>query len=77
MFKEKIRIISDFPEKGISFKDITTLLKEGSQFRAAIDVIAAPFKAENIDLVVGPEARGFVVGGTGCIFLKCRFCIYP
>ncbi|GBG55074.1 adenine phosphoribosyltransferase [Sporomusaceae bacterium FL31] len=61
-FKEKIRVIMDFPEKGIRFKDITTLLKEGKAFHEAIDAIAQPFQDQAIDLVIGPEARGFVVG---------------
>jgi adenine phosphoribosyltransferase len=61
-FKEKIRVIMDFPEKGIRFKDITTLLKEGKAFHEAVDAIAQPFRSQAIDLVIGPEARGFVVG---------------
>lgn len=60
--KEKVRVIADFPEQGISFKDITTLLKDGPSFRYAIDELATPFKNQKIDVVVGPEARGFVVG---------------
>lgn len=60
--KEKVRVIADFPEPGISFKDITTLLKDGEAFRFAIDKLAEPFKSEKIDVVIGPEARGFVVG---------------
>jgi adenine phosphoribosyltransferase len=60
--KEKVREIADFPQPGISFKDITTLLKDGKAFRYAIDELAAPFKGEAIDVVIGPEARGFVVG---------------
>jgi adenine phosphoribosyltransferase len=61
-FKERIRVIMDFPEQGIRFKDITTLLKDGNAFHQAIDAIAQPFQDQEIDLVVGPEARGFVVG---------------
>lgn len=61
-FKEKIRVIPDFPEKGVRFKDITTLLKDGEAYRAAIDEMVRPLQNEPIDLVVGPEARGFVVG---------------
>jgi adenine phosphoribosyltransferase len=60
--KEKIRVIDNFPEQGISFKDITTLLKDGAAFHQAIDELAHSFKGESIDVVVGPEARGFVVG---------------
>lgn len=61
-FKEKIRVIQDFPQPGVSFKDITTLLKEGPVFQAAIDAMAEQVKDREIDVVVGPEARGFVIG---------------
>ncbi|SIS82017.1 adenine phosphoribosyltransferase [Kroppenstedtia eburnea] len=61
-FKEKIRVIEDFPQPGVRFKDITTLLKDGKAFRAAIDTMADSLRDRKVDLVVGPEARGFVVG---------------
>jgi adenine phosphoribosyltransferase len=61
-FKEKIRVIEDFPQPGVRFKDITTLLKDGKAFRAAIDTMAERLKDKEIDVIVGPEARGFVVG---------------
>lgn len=61
-FKEKIRVIEDFPQPGVHFKDITTLLKDGKAFRAAIDAMADSLQDRKVDLVVGPEARGFVVG---------------
>ncbi|GGE27331.1 adenine phosphoribosyltransferase [Marinithermofilum abyssi] len=61
-FKEKIREIEDFPQPGVRFKDITTLLKDGKAFRAAIDTMAERLKDKEIDVIVGPEARGFVVG---------------
>jgi adenine phosphoribosyltransferase len=60
--KERIRIIEDFPKKGISFKDITTVLKDGEAFKDVIDKIVEIVKDKEIDLVVGPEARGFVLG---------------
>jgi len=60
--KEKIRVIEDFPKKGISFKDITTILKDGEGFKYIIDKIVEKVKDKEIDLVVGPEARGFVLG---------------
>ena len=59
--KQKIRDIPDFPKKGIVFKDITPLLADGKAFRIAIDQIAAQFSDRNIDLVVGIEARGFII----------------
>lgn len=60
--KEKIRVIEDFPKKGISFKDVTTILEDGEALKYTIDTIVAHLKDKNIDVVVGPEARGFLFG---------------
>ncbi|WP_459481806.1 adenine phosphoribosyltransferase [Clostridium saccharoperbutylacetonicum] len=60
--RENIRIIEDFPKKGISFKDITTLISDGEALREAINQIAEHLKDKQIDLIVGPEARGFIFG---------------
>ena len=60
--KKFIRDIPDFPEKGIVFKDITPLLKDPIVFKETIDLLAQRFKKENIDYVVGIEARGFIFG---------------
>ncbi len=60
--KDKIRVIPDFPEPGIRFKDITTLLKDGEAFKQTIDLLADKCREMKIDLVVGPEARGFLIG---------------
>lgn len=60
-FKEKIRVIPDFPTSGVRFKDITTLLKEGPAFQAAIDALVKQLQGKSIDLVVAPEARGFTI----------------
>ena len=59
---EKVRVIEDFPKEGISFKDITTLISDGEALKEAVDKMAEFFKDKNIDLVVGPEARGFIFG---------------
>ncbi|WP_026672441.1 adenine phosphoribosyltransferase [Alkalihalobacterium bogoriense] len=61
-FKKYITIVEDFPKEGIRFKDITTLMQDGEAYRAAIDKIAEYAKEKNADVIVGPEARGFVVG---------------
>ncbi len=58
--KDKIRVIDDFPAKGISFKDITTMLKDGESFKECIDELVEKFKDCKIDIVVGPESRGFI-----------------
>lgn len=60
--KDSIRIIEDFPKKGISFKDITTLIQDGEKLKYTIDLIVDNLKNKNVDLIVGPEARGFIFG---------------
>jgi adenine phosphoribosyltransferase len=60
-FKEKIRVIPDFPSPGIRFKDITTLLQDGEAFRAAIDKLNEFAKEKDADVIAGPESRGFVL----------------
>ena len=61
--KTKIRNVPDFPKAGILFYDITTLLRDPEGFRAVIDALTAPFDGKGIDLVVGIESRGFLMGG--------------
>jgi adenine phosphoribosyltransferase len=62
LLKTKIRHVPDFPKVGILFYDITTLLQDPAGLRAAIDAIAAPFKNQSIDIVIGIESRGFIFG---------------
>ena len=59
--KDKVRAIPDYPKKGVIFRDVTTLLKEGQYFKEAIDKMAEKIDYE-IDKVIGIEARGFIVG---------------
>lgn len=61
-FKDKIRVIENFPKQGIRFKDITTLLKDGEAYKEAINQMMDMIKDLKIDLIAGPEARGFVIG---------------
>jgi adenine phosphoribosyltransferase len=58
----KIRDIPDFPKPGIQFKDITTLLKDGPSFKAAVDGLLAQIGDRKVDAVVGMESRGFIFG---------------
>lgn len=60
--KEKIRVIEGFPKKGISFKDVTTLLQDKEALKYTVDRLVDLLKDKNIDVVVGPEARGFLFG---------------
>ncbi|MGH2457410.1 MAG: adenine phosphoribosyltransferase [Chloroflexota bacterium] len=55
-----IRDVPDFPKPGVLFKDITTLLKDPTAFREAVDRLAAPFESIAVDVVVGMESRGFI-----------------
>ncbi len=63
--KSKIRTIPDHPKKGILFRDITTLLKDPVGFRLVIDALTQRYLKGDIhfDLIVGIEARGFIIGG--------------
>jgi adenine phosphoribosyltransferase len=60
--KTKIRVIENFPKEGISFKDITSLIGDGEALKYSIDRIVDHLKDKQIDLIVGPEARGFIFG---------------
>lgn len=57
-----IRNVPDFPEPGILFYDITTLLKDAAGFRQAVAALADPFREAQVDAVVGIESRGFIFG---------------
>lgn len=57
-----IRNIPDFPKEGIMFRDITTLLKNPEAYHELIDRIAESIKGLRVELIIGPEARGFVIG---------------
>lgn len=58
--KKLIREVPDFPKKGILFYDITTLLKDKTGFATLIDKLSEHYIAQEIDLVLGMEARGFI-----------------
>jgi len=57
-----VRDVPDFPKKGIIFKDITPILKDGDLFRAAVDLFLDQCRGRKIDKIVGIDARGFVFG---------------
>jgi adenine phosphoribosyltransferase len=57
-----VRDVPDFPKKGIIFKDITPILKDGALFRASVDVFLEQCRGKKIDKVVGIDARGFLFG---------------
>ncbi len=61
--KRQIREIPDFPQKGVLFRDITTLLKQPEALRLAVDILYEHFKDKGFTKVVGIESRGFMLGG--------------
>ena len=71
--KALIREVPDFPSPGISFKDITTLLKSEEGLGAAVQAMLQAFAGESIDLVVGIESRGFILGAPMAVQLGCGF----
>lgn len=73
--KSLVREVPDFPKAGISFKDITTVLKDGAAFREVVNRMADPFRDTRCDLVVGVESRGFILGAPIAYELGCGFVI--
>jgi adenine phosphoribosyltransferase len=61
-YTDFIKNVPDFPVAGIQFKDITPLIGNGAAYRSAIDELAAFAKSKGADLIVGPDARGFIFG---------------
>lgn len=63
--KSRIRTVPDYPKKGIMFRDITTLIQDPVGFRLVIDAMTQHYLSKGIDfdVVVGIEARGFILGG--------------
>ncbi len=60
--EEYVRSIPDFPEKGIIFRDVTSVLQDADGLALAIDLMQEKLKGVDFDLVVGPESRGFIFG---------------
>lgn len=68
-----LRDVPDFPRPGILFKDITPVLADADAFAAAIRQMAAPWRGENLDAVVGIESRGFILGAALALELGAGF----
>lgn len=69
----RIRDVPDFPQHGIVFKDITTLLSDGAALRQAIDQLTAQVEGWGIDVVVGMESRGFIFAAPIAYLLNVGF----
>jgi len=68
-----IRDVPDFPKPGIMFKDVTPLLADPAGLALAIELMANPFRNQRVDIVVGPESRGFIFGTAVATALSAGF----
>jgi adenine phosphoribosyltransferase len=73
LLKDLVRDIPDFPKKGIMFKDITPLLQNPSSLKEIVNKITEHYANQKIDIVVGAEARGFLIGPAVAINLDAGF----
>jgi adenine phosphoribosyltransferase len=71
--KSRIRHVPDFPKPGILFYDVTTLLRDPEGFQLAIDSMSVPHRDRGIDLVVGVESRGFILGAAVADRIRAGF----
>lgn len=72
-FKQHIKEVADYPKKGISFKDITSLMQDGQVYKKAVDELVVYARERGAELIAGPEARGFVVGCPAAYALELGF----
>ncbi|GAB3450879.1 adenine phosphoribosyltransferase [Streptomonospora sediminis] len=73
LIKGGLRDVPDFPEDGVVFKDITPLLADPACFRAVVDGIAERHEPGSVDVVLGLEARGFILGAPVALELGAAF----
>ncbi len=73
MLKELVRDVPDFPKEGIIFKDITPLFRNPSSLKEIVDKISDRYVGNEIDVVVGAEARGFLIGPAIAMKLNAGF----
>jgi len=73
--RKAIRDIPNFPKPGVVFKDITPLLGSGPLFTRTIDLLADRYENQKVDMVLGVESRGFIIGAAVAYRLGAGFCI--
>lgn len=71
--KEYVTLVEDWPTAGVKFRDITTLMDNGEAYHYATNQIVEYAKDKEVDLIVGPEARGFIIGCPVAYALKKGF----
>ncbi|TCP97675.1 adenine phosphoribosyltransferase [Cricetibacter osteomyelitidis] len=73
LIKSSIKSIPDYPQAGIIFRDITSLLEVPQAFKAVVDLTVAHYKDRGINKVLGTESRGFIFGAPIALALNCPF----
>jgi adenine phosphoribosyltransferase len=73
--KSKIREISDWPIKGVSFKDITTIFEDKDTLKEVVDQLCSPYKGKKLDKIVAIDARGFLLATPMAYILKTGVCL--
>ena len=73
--RRAIRDIPNFPKPGVIFKDITPLLGNGRLFKQTIDLLAGRYESQGLDVVLGIESRGFIIGAALAYRMGAAFCI--
>jgi adenine phosphoribosyltransferase len=73
--RQAVRDIPNFPKSGIIFKDITPLLSHGRLFKQTINLLGNRYGSQAIDMVLGIESRGFIIGAALAYRLEAGFCI--
>ena len=76
IIKSKIRDVVDFPQKGIVFRDLTTVFKDADCLRELSDMLTAIYAEKGITKVVGIESRGFIMGPILATRIGAGFCAY-
>jgi adenine phosphoribosyltransferase len=71
--RNRVRTVPDWPEPGVMFRDITTLLSDAKTFRVLIDAFVEQFLDQRIDVVAGIDARGFILGSVVAYGLNLGF----
>ena len=72
-FDQRVRVVPDWPEPGVLFRDIMPLLRDGEAFRNLIDTFALRYADARIDAIAGIDARGFIIGAALAYRLRCGF----
>ncbi|MCO4799321.1 MAG: adenine phosphoribosyltransferase [Colwelliaceae bacterium] len=73
LIKNAVFTISDYPKKGILFRDVTGILDNAEAFKLTIDLLAEKFKNQGFTKIVGTEARGFLFGAPLAVALEIGF----